>query len=151
MAGITAANGGDNVGVYVPVFATMGVADLTLTVISFLALVAVWCAAGWFLARRQPVARTLARWGHLLVPAVLIGIGVRPVGRHRRHRRSQSRRHATFAFMRWAVLWAFSFEGLQSRQPARRALGRRRLWCIGSPRGSGIAPLAPTRSSAGCR
>ncbi len=76
IAGVTAANGGDNIGVYVPVFAGMGAGDLTVTVVTFLALVAVWCVAGLFLARRPPVARALARWGHVLVPVVLVAIGV---------------------------------------------------------------------------
>ncbi|WP_242638722.1 hypothetical protein [Mycolicibacterium sp. S2-37] len=42
----------------------------------FLAGVVVWCAAGWFLATRRAVAELLARWGHVVLPVVLIGIGV---------------------------------------------------------------------------
>lgn len=76
VAGVTLANGGDNVGVYVPVLTTAGSADLVVYALVFLALVAVWCAAGWFLATRPAVARALSRWGHLLLPAVLIGIGL---------------------------------------------------------------------------
>jgi cadmium resistance protein CadD (predicted permease) len=45
-------------------------------VVVFLILVAVWCAAGRFFATRPPVARTLARWGHIILPVVLIGIGL---------------------------------------------------------------------------
>ncbi len=74
VAGVTLANGGDNIGVYVPVFT---VADaLWLYVVVFLALVGVWCLAGWFLASRQVVARALARWGHVALPVVLIVIGL---------------------------------------------------------------------------
>ncbi|NUS03414.1 MAG: cadmium transporter [Nonomuraea sp.] len=75
VAAVTFANGGDNIGVYVPVFATAGAASTSLYVIVFLVLVAVWCAAGRFLATRPPVARALSRWGHVLLPVVLIGIG----------------------------------------------------------------------------
>jgi cadmium resistance protein CadD (predicted permease) len=74
VAGVTFANGGDNVGVYVPVFAASG--DLVVYVVVFLVLVGVWCAVGWFLATRPVVARALARWGHLVLPVVLVGIGV---------------------------------------------------------------------------
>lgn len=73
IAGVTFANGGDNVGVYVPVFATTGV---TGYVVVFLLLVAVWCAVGRFLATREPVARALGRWGHVVLPVVLVAIGL---------------------------------------------------------------------------
>lgn len=76
VAAVTLANGGDNIGVYVPVFAVVGPATLVVYVIVFLVLVGVWCAAGRFLATRAPVARALARWGHVVLPVVLIGIGV---------------------------------------------------------------------------
>ena len=76
VAAVTFANGGDNIGVYVPVFATAGAASTGLYVAVFLALVAVWCAAGRFLATRPVGARALSRGGHLLLPAVLVGIGV---------------------------------------------------------------------------
>ncbi len=70
------ANGGDNVGVYVPAFAATGPAGLAGYVVVFLVGVAVWCVAGRFLATRPGVARVLARWGHVVLPAVLIALGV---------------------------------------------------------------------------
>ncbi|MBB2949113.1 cadmium resistance protein CadD (predicted permease) [Actinoplanes lutulentus] len=73
VAAVTFANGGDNIGVYVPVFATSGVA---VYVIVFLVLVAVWVAAGRFFATRPVIAKALSRWGHILLPIVLIGIGL---------------------------------------------------------------------------
>jgi cadmium resistance protein CadD (predicted permease) len=76
IAAVTFANGGDNIGVYVPVFATTGTGGLVVFAVVFLALVAIWCAAGRFLATRPLIARALARWGHLLLPVVLIGIGL---------------------------------------------------------------------------
>lgn len=76
IAGITFANGGDNIGVYVPVFAATGASGSATYAVVFLVLVAVWCAAGRFLATRAVIARALARWGHILLPVVLITIGV---------------------------------------------------------------------------
>jgi len=76
VAAVTFANGGDNIGVYVPVFATAGLGGMSVYVVVFLALVAVWVAAGWFFATRPVVAKALSRWGHIALPAVLIGIGL---------------------------------------------------------------------------
>jgi cadmium resistance protein CadD (predicted permease) len=76
VAAVTFANGGDNIGVYVPVLATSSAGERFAYVSTFLALVAVWCAAGFRFARQPLVARALARWGHVLLPIVLIGIGV---------------------------------------------------------------------------
>ncbi|MEV0649630.1 cadmium resistance transporter [Phytomonospora sp. NPDC050363] len=75
VAGVTFANGGDNIGVYVPVFANAGTARMVVFAAVFLVLVAVWCAAGRFLATRPVVARALSRWGHVVLPVALIGIG----------------------------------------------------------------------------
>ncbi|GAA3085416.1 cadmium resistance protein CadD (predicted permease) [Kribbella aluminosa] len=72
---VTFANGGDNIGVYVPVFALVGVGGMTGYIAVFLVGVAVWCAIGWFLASRPLVAKSLARSSHLVLPLVLIGIG----------------------------------------------------------------------------
>ncbi|SOE06962.1 cadmium resistance transporter [Streptomyces sp. Ag109_G2-15] len=76
VAAVTFANGGDNIGVYVPVFATAGVGAMSGYVVVFLALVAVWCGAGRFFATRPLVARALSRWGHVLLPLVLIALGL---------------------------------------------------------------------------
>jgi cadmium resistance protein CadD (predicted permease) len=65
--------GGDNIGVYVPDFATAGIGGMSVYVLVFLALVAVWVAAGRFFATRRRIAKLLSRWGHIAFP---IGIGV---------------------------------------------------------------------------
>jgi cadmium resistance protein CadD (predicted permease) len=76
VAAVTFANGGDNIGVYVPVFATAGPGGMTVYVIVFLILVAVWVFAGRFFATRPLIAKALSRWGHIVLPVVLIGIGL---------------------------------------------------------------------------
>ncbi|MER7679188.1 cadmium resistance transporter [Streptomyces sp. NPDC096934] len=75
VAAVTFANGGDNIGVYVPVFATAGVGGMSVFAVVFLILLAVWIAAGRYVATRPVIARALSRWGHILLPVVLIGIG----------------------------------------------------------------------------
>lgn len=76
VAAVTFANGGDNIGVYVSVFVTTGTGNLIVYAVVFLVLVGVWCLAGRFFATRPVIARALARWGHILLPVVLISIGV---------------------------------------------------------------------------
>ncbi len=76
VATVTFANGGDNIGVYVPVFATVGTGGMIVYAVLFLILVGVWCAAGRFLATRPVIAKALSRWDHILLPLVLIAIGL---------------------------------------------------------------------------
>ena len=76
IAAVTFANGGDNIGVYVPVFATVGTAGIVAYSIVFLALVAVLVVAARFVATRKPIAEVLERWEHILFPIVLIGLGI---------------------------------------------------------------------------
>lgn len=68
--------GGDKFGVYVPVFATAGVGGMSVYAGVFLTLVAVWRFAGRFLATRPVVAEALSRWGHVLLPLVLVALGL---------------------------------------------------------------------------
>ncbi|WP_434094594.1 cadmium resistance transporter [Streptomyces hyaluromycini] len=76
VAAVTFANGGDNIGVYVPVFATAGVGGMSVYAVVFLVLVAVWCLAGRYFATRPVIAKALSRWGHVLLPLVLIALGL---------------------------------------------------------------------------
>jgi cadmium resistance protein CadD (predicted permease) len=75
-AAVSLANGGDNIGVYVPVLSASRPEVQLSYVVVFLVLVAVWCAAGRLVASRPVVARALTRWGHIVLPAVLIGLGL---------------------------------------------------------------------------
>ena len=76
VAGVTFANGGDNIGVYVPVFLSVGPAAVVAYCIVFLALVAALVGLGKFVATRRPIAELLDRWEHTLFPIVLIGLGI---------------------------------------------------------------------------
>ena len=77
VAAVTFANGGDNIGVYVPVFTIAGIGSMVGYVAVFLVGVATWCAAGWYVAGRPAIATVLSRWGHVVLPVILIGIGLR--------------------------------------------------------------------------
>jgi cadmium resistance protein CadD (predicted permease) len=76
VATTTLANCGDNIGVYVPVFTSIGTGGTIVYCVVFLVLVGVWCAAGRFVATRPVIAGPLGRWGHILLPVVLIAVGL---------------------------------------------------------------------------
>ncbi len=76
VAAVTFANGGDNIGVYVPVFLNISTPAVIAFCIVFLVLVAVLVAMAKFVATRRPIAEVLERWEHILFPIVLIGLGV---------------------------------------------------------------------------
>ena len=76
VAGVTLANGGDNIGVYVPVFVSVGPAAVIAYCVVFLVFVAVLVVAAKFVATRPPIAEVLERWEHILFPIVLIGLGL---------------------------------------------------------------------------
>jgi len=75
VAGVTFANGGDNIGVYAPAFLSVGPGAVAAYCIVFLALVAVLVGLARFVATRRPIAEVLERWEHILFPIVLIGLG----------------------------------------------------------------------------
>ncbi|MCX4388357.1 cadmium resistance transporter [Micromonospora peucetia] len=76
VAGVTIANGADNIAVYVPVFRALGPADSAVFLLVFVVLIALWCAAGAWLGGHPRVVRLVGRVGHRLVPAIFIAIGV---------------------------------------------------------------------------
>jgi cadmium resistance protein CadD (predicted permease) len=76
VAAVTFANGGDNIGVYVPVFLSVGPGAVVAYCVVFLVLVSVLVGLAKFVATRRPVAEALERWEHILFPIVLIGLGI---------------------------------------------------------------------------
>jgi cadmium resistance protein CadD (predicted permease) len=72
---LTIANGGDNLGVYVPLFAREpGV--IALYSLVFMTLTGVWCWVGYALVSQRPIGERLTRHGRVILPLVLIGLGV---------------------------------------------------------------------------
>lgn len=76
VAAVTFANGGDNVGIYVPLFASCTWESLVVILGVFFSLVGVWCYAAQQLTRVSAIGNTLTRYGNQLVPFVLMGLGV---------------------------------------------------------------------------
>jgi|SRR5947209_9775231 len=76
VAAVTLSNGGDNIGIYTPLFASSDLTRLLPIICVFYVLLAVWCYAGYIVTRHRMVAHVLTHYGHLIVPFVLIGLGV---------------------------------------------------------------------------
>lgn len=76
VAGLTLANGSDNLGLYMPLFAHTNPVQLTTTLVVFFMLVGVWCLVAWSLVRTPGIADLISRYGQNLVPLILIGIGL---------------------------------------------------------------------------
>lgn len=76
VAAITFANGGDNIGIYMPLFASSSWENLTIILSEFFVLVGVWCYAAYQLTKIKVLAENLTRYGNLLVPFVLIALGI---------------------------------------------------------------------------
>jgi cadmium resistance transport/sequestration family protein len=76
VAGITIANGADNISLYTPVFRTNPIPDTIITIAVFLVLVAVWCLIARFVGTNETVTEALEKIEHWLVPAVFIGLGL---------------------------------------------------------------------------
>ena len=75
VAAVTMANGGDNLGVYIPLFASNFHA-LPFYVLIFAVMTAVWCAAGHAFVKHPAGAALMARFGHAILPIVLIVLGL---------------------------------------------------------------------------
>ena len=76
VAGVTLANGGDNIGVYVPLFAARPAAQTALLLAVFAVMLVVWTLAGYTLARRSALAGRLQGVSGVVMPWVLVVIGV---------------------------------------------------------------------------
>lgn len=76
VAAVTIANGGDNIGIYTPVFATSSGTEISLIVAVFAVMVAVWLAVSHWLVFHPALGKPIRRFGHVVVPFVLIGLGV---------------------------------------------------------------------------
>jgi cadmium resistance protein CadD (predicted permease) len=74
VAAVTIANGGDNLSVYIPLFASH-LRGVPVFVIVFAALTALWCAVAHAFVKHPAGAAVTQRFGHLILPIVLIALG----------------------------------------------------------------------------
>ncbi len=77
VAGITVSNGGDDIGVFTPLFAKYNDAgEVTALVTILMAMTFVWCIVTYYFVNHPIVASRIEHLGNILTPFVLIGLGV---------------------------------------------------------------------------
>ena len=73
---LTVANGGDNLGVYIPLLTGFSAGQLALCAAVFAVMTLLWCLLGSRLAALPRVGGFIGRYKGILVPAVFILLGV---------------------------------------------------------------------------
>ena len=77
VAAVTFSNGGDNIGVYIPMFAQYNSASQITTLVTVLMIMtAVWCAVAYYLVNHPLIASRIRYVGHIILPFVLIVLGI---------------------------------------------------------------------------
>lgn len=76
VAAVTVANGGDNIGIYTPVFATSTEMEIAVFIAVFGVMVAAWLAFSHWLVNHRSFGEPIRRYGPVIVPFVLIAIRI---------------------------------------------------------------------------
>ncbi|MGG6295074.1 cadmium resistance transporter [Leptolyngbya sp. AN02str] len=75
VAAVTIANGGNNIGIYIPLFASSTLPNLVLTLSVCYTAIGLWCLLSYSIVRRPAIAFIMARYVRKVVPFVLMWIG----------------------------------------------------------------------------
>lgn len=73
---VTFSNGGDNIGVYLPLFASINSYQLGVVIVVFLVMMGVWCFSSYSLVNNKLWGDKIERFGHIVFPFVLIALGI---------------------------------------------------------------------------
>jgi cadmium resistance protein CadD (predicted permease) len=73
---VTVANGGDNIGVYVPSFAVHSDSQVAMIAVVFVAMTALLCLLAHGMVNHPRLGAPLRRYGHIFAPLVLIALGI---------------------------------------------------------------------------
>jgi cadmium resistance protein CadD (predicted permease) len=73
---VTIANGGDNIGIYIPAFAIHSGGQIGVIAMVFAAMTALWCMLAHWMVNHRRFGAPLRRYGHIFAPLILIGLGV---------------------------------------------------------------------------
>lgn len=76
VAAITMANGGDNLGIYIPLFANSNLQSLLIILSVFMTLLGIWCYVAYRLTYRSAIAHLVTGSSNNFAPIILIGLGV---------------------------------------------------------------------------
>lgn len=73
---ITFSNGGDNIGIYMPLFANMDLIQILTVTGTFLIMTMLWCFIGYYLVNHSLSGYKIEKYGHIIFPFVLIVLGI---------------------------------------------------------------------------
>lgn len=73
---ITIASGGDNLGIYIPYFASLAGPDFFIVLLVFLIATAILCYIGYKLSTIRLISETLEKYERIIVPIVYIALGI---------------------------------------------------------------------------
>lgn len=73
---ITAVNCGDNISIYTPLFAVRPAKDVVVMGVVFAVMTGVWLFAAHWLTRHRQLGALIRKYGHRVVPFVLIALGI---------------------------------------------------------------------------
>lgn len=76
VAAVTVANGGDNISIYIPLFASSNPLEMGVILLVFLGMIAVWCFIAAKLVRHRSIAAFLSEYGERIIPLVFICLGL---------------------------------------------------------------------------
>lgn len=76
LTALTIASGGDNIGIYVPLFSSITSPEIKVTVAVYFILVAVLCYISNRIANIKYVGETIEKYERIIVPIVFIGLGI---------------------------------------------------------------------------
>jgi cadmium resistance protein CadD (predicted permease) len=73
---VTIANGGDNIGVYAPLFATIPGYYLSVYLLVSASLIALWCLLSYWLVSHKVIRQVFSRYGSIILPVFLVRLGL---------------------------------------------------------------------------
>lgn len=76
VSAVTIANGGNNIAIYIPLFASSSLPRLGVILLVCYAAIGLWCFNSWFLIRQPHTAVVMSRYVARLVPFLLIALGL---------------------------------------------------------------------------
>ncbi len=76
VATVTIANGGDNIGTYVPLFATLTTLDKSIMIALFLIMTFAWLITAKYLTTHPLMTKAVSKYGHIITPVVLFFLGL---------------------------------------------------------------------------